>query len=151
GWGYLAGAFAALDFLQPGRHTYAMFTGLALAGGVGLDELALRLRASSRGLDRFDRWVLAGAVLIAVRMVGVPLVGSIHARLGDSEPCLSSQPSPRLKWVVDHVRRYVQPGERLLYEEGGFSLPGLADPFQRGRFSGLLPHLAKVEVIGGPY
>jgi hypothetical protein len=151
GWGYLAGAFAALDFLQPGRHTYAMFTGLALAGGVGLDELALRLGAGSRGIDRFDRWVLAGAVLIAVRMVGVPLVGSVHARLGDGEPFLSSQPSPRLKWVVDHVRRHVQPGERLLYEEGGFSLPGLADPFLRGRFSGLLPHLAGVEVIGGPY
>src|SRR5262249_15718859 len=81
-WGYLAGAFAALDFLQPGRHTYALFTGLALAGGVGFDELALRLRARSQGVDRFDRWVLAGAVLVTVRMVGLPLVGAIHARVG---------------------------------------------------------------------
>ncbi len=153
GWGYLAGAFAALDFLQPGRHTYAMFTGLALAGGVGLEEMARRLSVASRGVDRFDRWVVAGAVLIAVRMVGPPLVGSVQGRLGmgNGEPFLSSQPSPRLKWVVDQVRRHVRPGERLLYEEGGFSLAGLADPFQRGRFSGLLPHLARVEVIGGPY
>jgi hypothetical protein len=175
-WGYLAGAFAALDFLQPGRHTYALFTGLALAGGVGFEELALRLRARSQGGDRFDRWVLAGAVLITVRMVGLPLASSIHARLGveiswradgpgwrlplvgsiqvrlgNRAPFLSSQPSPRLRWVVDRVRRYVQPGERLLYEEGGFDLPGLSDPYQRGRFSGLLPYLAEVEVIGGPY
>jgi hypothetical protein len=138
--------------------------------------LARRLGAASRGVDRFDRWVLAGVVLIAVRMVGLPLLGSIHARLGvelswraagpgwrlplvgslhvrlgKGEPFLSSQPSPRLRWVVDRVRRHVQPGERLLYEEGGWDLPGLPDPFRRGRFSGLLPHLAGVEVIGGPY
>src|SRR5207248_1624713 len=73
-WGYLAAASRALDFLQPGRHTYAMFTGLSLAGGLGVGELCRRLRAASRGVDRFDRWVMAGAVLIAVRMVGYPLV-----------------------------------------------------------------------------
>jgi hypothetical protein len=39
----------------------------------------------------------------------------------------------------------------LLYEEGGFGLPGEADPFAGGRFSGLLPALAGVEVLGGPY
>ena len=68
-----------------------------------------------------------------------------------SEPFLSSHPSPRLLWVVDRVRRYVQPGERLLYEEGGKDLPGVPDPFQGGRFSGLLPERTGVEVIGGPY
>ena len=67
------------------------------------------------------------------------------------EPFLSSRPSPRLLWVVDRVRRHVQPGERLLYEEGGFGLPGVPDPFQGGRFSGLLPERTGVEVIGGPY
>ena len=38
-WGYLAGALRALDFLQPGRHTYACYSALAVAGGAGLDEL----------------------------------------------------------------------------------------------------------------
>ena len=53
--------------------------------------------------------------------------------------------------MVDRVKRHLQPGERLLYEEGGFGLPGVPDPFQGGRFSGLLPERTGVEVIGGPY
>ncbi len=48
-WGYLAGGFKALDFLQPGRQTYAFYTALALAGGVGLDALFLRLRGGGTG------------------------------------------------------------------------------------------------------
>ena len=71
--------------------------------------------------------------------------------VGPGEPFLSSRPSPRLLWVVDRVKRHVHPGERLLYEEGGFGLPGVPDPFQGGRFSGLLPERTGVEVIGGPY
>ena len=35
-WGYLAGGCRALDFLQPGRHTYAFYTALAVAGGAAL-------------------------------------------------------------------------------------------------------------------
>ena len=72
-------------------------------------------------------------------------------RLWAGEPFLSSRPSPRLLWVVDRVKAHVKPGERLLYEEGGFDLPGVPDPFQRGRFSGLLPERTGVELIGGPY
>jgi hypothetical protein len=53
--------------------------------------------------------------------------------------------------VVDRVKRYVPPGERLLYEEGGFGIPGVPDPFAGGRFSGLLPWKLGVELIGGPY
>jgi hypothetical protein len=49
------------------------------------------------------------------------------------------------------VKRFVEPGERLLYEEGGFGLPGVPDPFQGGRFSGLLPEKLGIEVVGGPY
>ncbi len=52
---------------------------------------------------------------------------------------------------MDRVRTHVQPGERLLYEEGGKDLPGIPDPYRRGRFSGLLPWRTGVEVIGGPY
>jgi len=153
-WGYLAGGLRALDFLQPGRHTYAFFTALAVAGGAGLDELLRRVRSGPRGADRLDRWVLIGAVLIGVRMVGFPgypAIDVLRARFGPGEPFLSSRPSPRLLWVVDSVKRNVLPGERLLYEEGGFGLPGVPDPFQGGRFSGLLPERTGVEVIGGPY
>ena len=156
-WGYLAGGSRELDFLQPGRHTYACYTALAVACGAGLDELRQRLRAGQSGADRLDLWVLAGAVLIGFRLVGYPQVGSqgliksIQVRLIAGEPFLSSRPSPRLLWVVENVRRHVRPGERLLYEEGGFGLEGESDPFQRGRFSGLLPERTGVEVIGGPY
>ena len=66
-------------------------------------------------------------------------------------PFLSSRPSPRLLWVVTRVKRYVHRGERLLYEEGGFEQPDAPDPYQGGRFSGLLPARFGVEVIGGPY
>jgi hypothetical protein len=174
-WGYLAGASRALDFLQPGRHTYACYTALAVAGGAGLDELLRRVRVGSHGVDHLDRWVMAGLALLGIRMVGYPLVQSlrgrlacnlevryvdwaglqliesIRLRLGPGEPFLSSHPSPRMLWVIERVRRYVRAGERLLYEEGGKGLPGVRDPFQGGRFSGLLPERTGVEVIGGPY
>jgi hypothetical protein len=153
-WGYLAGGLRALDFLQPGRHTYAFFTALAVSGGAGVGELLGRLRSGPRGADRLDRWVIVGLLLVGVRMIGFPgypVFESLRIRFGPGEPFLSSRPSPRLLWVVEHVRRHVQPGERLLYEEGGFGIPGVPDPFQGGRFSGLLPERTGVEVIGGPY
>ncbi len=150
-WGYLAGGFRALDFLQPGRHTYALFTGLAVAGGICIDELSRRLRVGPNGVDHLDRWVIAGMVLVGLRVLGYPLVDSVRVRLIGGEPFLSSRPSPRLLWVVDRVKTHVARGERLLYEEGGFDIPGTRDPFQRGRFSGLLPERTGVEVIGGPY
>ena len=152
-WGYLAGGLRSLDFLQPGRHTYACYTALAVAGGAGVEELRQRLRVGRRGADHLDRWVTAGAILIGIRLLAYPqpgstgLIESLREKLAAREPFLSSSPSQRLLWVVDRVKQYVQPGERLLYEEGGFG----PDPFQRGRFSGLLPERTKVEVIGGPY
>ena len=149
-WGYLAGGFKALDFLQPGRQTYAFYTALAVAGGVGLDALFLRLRGGGTGI-RFDRWAMASALLIGFRFFGPSLMESLRARLVAGEPFLSSRPSPRLLWVVDRVKAHVKPGERLLYEEGGKDLPGIPDPFQHGRFSGLLPDRTGVELIGGPY
>lgn len=142
---------------------------------MGLDELFRRLRVGSHGVDHLDRWVMAGCALLGIRMLGYPLIQSISGRLafnvdvrlvksggltfidsirlrsGPGEPFLSSHPSPRLLWVVDRVRRYVRPGERLLYEEGGKGLPGVPDPYQGGRFSGILPERTGVEVIGGPY
>jgi hypothetical protein len=147
-WGYLAGALRALDFLQPGRHTYAFYSGVAVVAGIGLNEILVRIRANSRGIAL---GLVAGLLLLGVRLFGPALVGSVQGRLLRPQPFLSSQPSYRMLWVIDSVREYVKPGERLLYEEGGFSLPGVPDPFRSGRYSGLLPYLTGVEVLGGPY
>lgn len=158
-WGYLAGGWKSLDFLQPGRHSYALFTGLALAGGAMLAELRAQLRVASAAMGgvRLDRWAILASLVVVARMVILPgeggrsLVDSVRARLFAAEPFLSSRPSPRLLWVVERVKRHVRPGERMLYEEGGFDLPGVPDPYQRGRFSGLIPERTGVELLGGPY
>ena len=104
-----------------------------------------------RGGSRLDRWAVAAALLIGLRVLGPSLYESLRQRLWAGEPFLSSRPSPRLLWVVDRVKEHVRPGQRLLYEEGGKDLPGIPDPFQRGRYSGLLPEWTGVELIGGPY
>jgi hypothetical protein len=150
-WGYLSGSLRALDFLQPGRHTFAFYSGLALASGLGVADVLRRLAAS--GGPWLGRWAAVGLVLIGTRLFGVAAVESVRGRAGagGAEPFLTSRPTPRLLWVVDRVKRHVRPGERLLYEESGFGLPGVPDPFQGGRFSGLLPGRTGVELLGGPY
>ncbi len=169
-WGYLAAFFPGLSFLQPGRHTYALYTGMAVASGLGWSEACRRLRAGGRG--GLDAWAALGIVLVGFRFYGAYLDERISARLGlpeamlnrafpdlrpvpsykaGAEPFLSSRPSDRLLWVVERVKRHVRPGDRLLYEEAGFAVPGEPDPFDGGRFSGLLPERCGVEVIGGPY
>jgi len=146
-WGYLAGGLRALDFLQPGRHTYACYSGLTVAAGVGVAKVLNRLR----GRARLDLMIALALACGLGGWIGPSLVDSVRARVGGPVPFLSSRPSPRLLWVVSRVRRHVAKGERLLYEEGGFGIPGLTDPYQGGRFSGLLPGRLGVEVIGGPY
>jgi hypothetical protein len=118
---------------------------------VALPEFCRRLRVGPGGIDHLDKWVMAGAVLVGIRVVGYPVYESLRVKLWAGEPFLSSRPSPRLLWVVGRVGRYLNPGDRLLYEEGGFGLAGIPDPYQGGRFSGLLPELTDVELIGGPY
>jgi hypothetical protein len=148
-WGYLAGASRALDPLQPGRHTYALYASAALAAGVGAAEVAARVRDAGPG--RLDRWLALGALLIGLRFFGPSLAASVEARLRGHEPFLSSRPTARLRWVIENVRRHVRPGERLLYEEGGKSRPGYPDIFRGDRYSGLLPYLTRVEMLGGPF
>jgi hypothetical protein len=163
-WGYVAGAFRSLDFLQPGQHTYAFYSGLAVACALGWSEIGRRFR-TIRG--RLDIWAALAIVLIGCRFYGLAIDASIamnlgrprmlledripqarqHARFAPrSEPCLSSQPTPELLWVIDHVKQHVQPGERLLCEEAA-----AADPFVKDRFSALLPERCGVEVIGQPF
>jgi hypothetical protein len=167
-WGYLAGAFRSLDFLQPGRHTYVFYTGLAVACGLGWSEISRRLRAI-RG--RLDIWATLAIVLIGCRFYAVLIDTAFAVYLGrprmvledefpearqlvlftpKPEPFLSSRPSLPLLWVLERVKRHVRPGERLLYEEAGKSLAE-PNPVGVGRFSGLLPDSCGIEVIGGPY
>jgi hypothetical protein len=148
-WGYLAGASRALDPLQPGRQTYAFYTAAALAAGIGVAEMAARVRGAGPG--RLDRWLALGVLLIGLRVFGPVLTASLRGRLEGPEPFLSSRPTPRLRWLVAQVRKHVRPGERLLYEEGGKSRPGFPDIFSGDRYSGLLPYLTRVEMLGGPF
>lgn len=150
GWGYLAGAFRGLDMLQPGRQTYAFHTAAALAGGCLIAEI---LGRSREGRGRLDLWLVLALILVGLRLFGGDVSRSVRSRLGfdGGRPFLSSRPSARLRWVIEQVRAGMKPGERLLYEEGGEDLPGIPDPYQGGRFSGLLPTLMGIEVLGGPY
>jgi hypothetical protein len=148
-WGYLAGFSRVLDPFQPGRQTYALYAAAALAAGIAGEEAVARLRAAGAG--RLDRWLAVGAILLGVRLFGPELAASVSFRLRGREPFLTSRPTPRLRWIVDQVRAHVRPGSRLLYEEGGKSVPGFPDVFRGDRYSGLLPYLTGVEMLGGPF
>jgi hypothetical protein len=149
GWGYLAGAFPTLDPFQPGRHTYACFSAACVASGIGLAEVFARLRAARS--PRIDRWFALGLVLVGIHLFGPNLSSILRKRLLVPFPFLSSRPTPRISWVVEKVRKHVEPGERLLFEETGLDVPGLGDPFDSRHVSPILPTVAGVEVIGGPY
>ncbi len=148
-WGYLAGAFRIFDFLQPGRQAFAFYTGCALAGGIAVAELARRLRSVSP--DRLDLWAYAAVLLIVARIQGPMLGYELKEKFGGPTPFLMNRANSQLRWVVENVKRHVPRGSRLFYEEGGVDLPNVSDPFRSGRFSGLLPTLAGVEVVGGPF
>jgi hypothetical protein len=90
-------------------------------------------------------------LLVGLRLFAPSLSASWESRLRGPEPFLSSRPTPRLRWVVEQVKRHVAPGDRLLYEEGGLPRPGFPDFFQGDRYSGLLPFLTGVEMLGGPF
>lgn len=151
-WGYLAGGVRWLDFLQPGRHTYAFYSGLALAAGLGLSAFLRRLRPDEGAprAVRLDRWAWLAIILVGVRILGAPLADSVRARVG-GEPFLASRPPSRFFWILNRIKEHAEPGQRVLYEEEGFGQPGLPDPYRGGRFSGLIAGSAGVELIGGPY
>jgi hypothetical protein len=152
-WGFLASDLRGLDFLQPGRHTYALFTGLCMATGAGVRPFLQTLRPRRFGRIGLDHWGVVAALLIGVRILGLPTAGSIWARIGrgGAEPFLTSKPPPLLLWLMDGIKAHAKPGDRVLYEEGGFTIQGLPDPFKGGRFSGLIADRLGVELIGGPY
>ncbi|WP_165248176.1 hypothetical protein [Paludisphaera soli] len=154
-WAYTAADVRALDFLQPGRHTFALYSALALASGAAGAAALARLHpapgASGPEAVRLDRWALLAAVLIGVRILGTPTVASVRSRVLAEPTFLSAQPPPRFFWILKRFQENVKPGDRVLYEEGGEDVPGAPDPFGGGRFSGLLPWKTGAELLGGPY
>ncbi len=145
-WGYLAAGVRGLDFLQPGRHTYAFYTGLSLAGAIGIMEGLSRLRQTG---GTYHRWAILALIIIGTRLF-VPVWDlGLFKKFNQTQGLLVSEPSARMTFVLDLIKLHVKKGERLLYEEGGFG----PDPFQSGRFSGLIPWATnfEVEVLGGPY
>lgn len=154
-WAYTAADVRSLDFLQPGRHTFALYSALAVAAGAATSAGLTRLRpapgASGPEAIRLDRWAVLAAALIGVRILGTPAVASVRARAFAEPTFLSSQPPPLFFRMLDQIRRSARPGDRILYEEGGVAVEGAPEPFGGGRFSGFLPWKAGVEVIGGPY
>ncbi len=149
GWGYLAGFAPGLDPLEPGRHTYACYSAACVAAGVGLAEVLARLRAARRG--RLDGWAMVGLALLSFRLFAYSMDPMIRRAMYAPEGFLWTPPGPRLLWLVEKVRLHVRPGERLLYEETGIAMEGLPDPFGGQHYSPILPSMAGVEVIGGPY
>ncbi len=148
-WGYLAGVSRALDSFQPGRQTYAFYSGLCVAAGFGLGELSSWLRAARPG--RFDRWFAVGFTLVGIRLFGPFVVAQLQNRVFAATPELSSRPLVLGVQLFDHLRQQVKPGDRLLFEETGFSSPGFEDRFDGRHFSPLIPLLTGAEVLGGPY
>ena len=153
--GYLAGFTHALDFLQPGRQTHALYSAASVLAGIGLAEIGGRVR--SIGSRRLNIAALVALVLIGVRVFGMNVEDSVRNRLGlrvdhPSLPYLTSEPRPHFTEILDSVRAITKPGDRVFYEEYGITVDkNEPDPFAGGRYSGLLPQLLGVEVIGGPY
>jgi hypothetical protein len=154
-WAYTAADFRSLDFLQPGRHTFALYSALAVAAGAAISAGVARPRARAGGVGvdgvRLDRWALVAAVLIGIRILGTPAVASVRARALGESTFLSTQPPPAFFRILGWIREHAAKGDRVLYEEGGIDVPAMPDPFGGGRFSGLIPLKTGVELIGGPY
>lgn len=154
-FGYLAGFTHGLDFLQPGRQTHALYSAASVLAGIGLAEIGDRLR--SIGSKRLNLAAFAALILIGVRVFGMNLEDTVRNRLGlradvPSLPYLTSEPRPYYADILDSLRAITKPGDRVFYEEYGITVDkNEPDPFAGGRYSGLLPQLLGVEVIGGPY
>jgi hypothetical protein len=146
GWGYLAGAFRLLDPLQPGRHTYAFYSAACVASGIGMAEVFERLKPA-----RMGGWLGLALFVGCFGYFSQILQSSFEYRVFTSEPFLASQPTTRIDWVVNQVKKHVKPGERLLFEETGLGLPGLRDPYAVRHCSAVIPAMTGVELIGGPY
>ena len=92
-WGYLAGASRTLDFLQPGRHTFAFYFAAALAAGV------LCWSKFWAGLGAGGRWLPVaahpGMALLGLRHRATQLVGVERLPAGWPRAVLLFEPPRR--------------------------------------------------------
>jgi hypothetical protein len=143
-WGYGAGVFRGLDFLQPGRHTYAFYLSACIfssvIAGTVFEWLKRTNRVSALGLA-------FGSLLFLIRIYGPTLDAVKTSWTSPFSPALNSSPPAVYTTLRQALTKNVQKGDRILYEEGGFG----GDPFAGGRFSGLLARDLGIEIIGGPY
>lgn len=144
-WGYMAGAFRSLDFLQPGRHTYAFYIAAAVFSGYFLMILIEWLRRTNR---KAAVGFVTGLFLLFTRLYG-PILYAVGSQwVGGASPALASTPPPALFSSLKQVMKTnISTGSRIFYEEGGFG----GDPFSGGRYSGVLANELDIEMIGGPY
>jgi len=143
-WGYGAGVFRSLDFLQPGRHTYAAYSASAVVTACAIVRIDAMLRKKSAAASI---GAILGILAFSVRLFG-PGLAAVHGMwtTPGSAP-LDSRPPAAYELIFNTLKGRVGPTDRILYEEGGFG----PDFFRGGRYSGVLARQLGVEFIGGPY
>ncbi len=143
-WGYGAGAFRSLDFLQPGRHTYAAYSACAVVTACAIVHIYAMLRKKSTAASI---GAILGTVAIAVRFFGPGLVAVHGMWTTPGTAPLDSRPPAAYELIFNTLKGRVGSTDRILYEEGGFG----PDFFRGGRYSGVLARALGVEFVGGPY
>lgn len=143
-WGYAAGVFSGLDFLQPGRHTYAFY----LASSVFSGFLGAMLLGEIKRVNRYASiGLVIGVCLISLRIFGPSIdSGRKYWTVPQTAPLKSTIP-PLYNAILSSLKPQVRPGDRVLYEEGGKG----GDIFEGGRYSGVMARALGVEFLGGPY
>lgn len=143
-WGYGAGAFPSLDFLQPGRHTYAFYLSASVFTAFLVHYVIEFLRHSNR---LAPIGLAIGISLVTIRITGPTLQAVVKNWTTPPSAPLQSTVPPLYTAILNSLKSQVSPGDRVLYEEGGFG----RDMFEGGRYSGVMARALGVEFIGGPY
>ncbi len=116
------------------------------------------------GVDHLDRWVMAGLPCSVFACWAIrSIVGSTRPEsssvcgasclvrcVGSSRSCRAAR-RRACSGSSTVSSATSSPASDCCMKRGVKAFPAFADPFQGGRFSGLLPERTGVEVIGGPY
>lgn len=143
-WGYGAGAFRSLDFLQPGRHTYAAYSACAVITAYVIMAVVSAIRKKSLVAST---GAIAGLTGLTVRLFGPGLLAVHGMWTTPGTAPLDSKPPAAYELIRSTLKGRIGPADRILYEEGGFG----PDFFRGGRYSGVLARELGVEFLGGPY
>lgn len=148
-FGYLAGWFPSLDFMQPGRYTLFVYTWGTLIAALGWTHLASMFSVFWR------RALVAGCVIAAVWLWGQPLFDLYRQSAAARGQALPTRMPEFASALLDLLRERTKPGDRLLFEEcnRGVNVQGrtFEHPMGALRLSPLIPLETGLEVIGGPY